>query len=164
MTDLISLALLFLLSFTLHNLEEALWMPKWKPPGSVSFLKPAPKNEFYFALIVLTALSYLAVCLLAIFPEQRIFTYLLAGFLGAMAFNAIFPHLAATIVMRKYAPGVVTAVLLMLPVNGLVMLYLVNSGTLSATEIVLSTIGVGVPMAASLPLLFWVGRKLIPHD
>jgi hypothetical protein len=163
MTDLINLALLFLLSFTLHNIEEALWMPKWSQ-DKIRFLKPAPKNEFYCALIVLTALSYLAVCLMALYPGQRLFTYLFAGLLGAMAFNAVFPHIAATIALRKYAPGVITAVLLMLPVNGLILLHMANSSILSPYEIVLSTLGVGVPMAASLPVLFWIGRQLIPKD
>ncbi|WP_424358420.1 HXXEE domain-containing protein [Methanocella sp. MCL-LM] len=163
MADIVVLGLLFLLSFTLHNLEEALWMPKWKQ-DKIRFLKPAPKNEFYFALIVLTSLSYLAVCLLAFYPEQRFFTYIFAGFLGAMTFNAIFPHLAATIALRKYAPGVITAVLLMLPINGLILFYMASNGVLSVYEIVLSTLGVGIPMAASLPLLFWIGRKLIRFD
>lgn len=163
MADLINLALIFLLSFTLHNIEEALWMPRWSQ-DKIRFFKAAPKNEFYFALIVLTALAYLAVCLLAIYPGQRLFTYIFAGLLGAMAFNAVFPHLAATVALRKYAPGVITAVLLMLPVNGLILLHMANSGILSPSEIVLSTLGVGMPMAASLPVLFWVGRKLIPRD
>lgn len=160
MADIIDLALLFLISFTLHNIEEALWMPKWKQ-DKLRFLKPAPKNEFYFALFVLTSLACIVVCLMALYPEQRLFTYVFAGFLGAMAFNAVFPHLSATVALRKYAPGTVTALLLMLPVNGLILYYLVNTGVVSVYEIVLSTLGVGIPMAASLPVLFWIGRKLI---
>jgi hypothetical protein len=163
MTDLIDLALLFLVSFTLHNIEEGLWMPKYKQ-DKIPFLKPTPKNEFRFALIVITSLACLAVCFMAIFPEQRIFTYIFAGFLGAMAFNAVFPHLVATAALRKYAPGVITAVLLMLPVNGLILLHMVNTGIVSIYEIVLSTLGLGIPLAASLPVLFWAGRKLLPHD
>ena len=163
MAGIVNLGLLFLLSFTLHNIEEALWMPKWKQ-DKVRFLRPAPKNEFYFALIVLTSLSYLAVCLLALYPEQRFFTYIFTGFLGAMIFNAIFPHIAATIALRKYAPGAITAVLLMLPINGLILFYMASSGIVNVYEILLSTLGVGIPMMVSLPLLFWMGRKLIPKD
>ena len=163
MADITTLAVLFPLSISLHNLEEALWLPKWSEHAS-RFQKPVVKNEFHFAVIVITMLAYLATGLLMFFPGQQIFTYLFAGFLGAMIFNAIFPHLVATIALRKYAPGMITGVFLMIPVCIMLLTQMVNSGTINVYEILLATIGVGIPLAVSIPVLFRVGRRLIRCD
>jgi len=163
MADITTLAVIFPLSITLHNIEEALWLPKWSQHAS-RFQKPISKNEFHFAVIVITLLAYLATCFFMYFPEERIFSFVFAGFLGAMIFNAVFPHLAATIALRKYAPGTITGVFLMIPVCILLLNHMVNSGTINVYEIVLSTIGVGIPMVVSIPVLFWAGRILIRYD
>jgi len=163
MADITTLAVLFPLAITLHNLEEALWLPQWSQHAS-RFQKPISKNEFHFAVLLITMIAYLATCFFMFFPWERIFTFVFAGFLGAMIVNALFPHLAATIALRKYAPGTLTGVFLMIPVGILLLIRMVNTGTINVYEILLSTIGVGIPMAVSIPVLFWAGRKLIRYD
>ena len=51
-------ALFFCLAITLHNLEEALWLPQWSQIGS-AFQRPVSSNEFHFAVLIITALAYL---------------------------------------------------------------------------------------------------------
>ena len=54
-TSLIATKLLFILGFTLHNLEEAVWLPKWSQVAK-KFHKPVTTNEFIFAVLVITVL------------------------------------------------------------------------------------------------------------
>jgi hypothetical protein len=42
--------LLFALAFSLHNAEEAVWLPGWSK-NAKSFHQPVTKNEFIFAVI-----------------------------------------------------------------------------------------------------------------
>jgi hypothetical protein len=50
--------ILFLLGFSLHNIEEALWLPQWSQ-NATRFHKPVSNNEFHFAVIMVTAIGYL---------------------------------------------------------------------------------------------------------
>ncbi len=73
--------------------------------------------EFCFAVGVLTVLAYIAVCLSIIGGKESIGVYFVAGYALAMLMNVLFPHLLATLIMRRYAPGTATALLLNLPVT-----------------------------------------------
>lgn len=64
-------------------------------------------------------------------PESDIAKWIFIGFLGSMVINAIFPHLIATVVMKKYAPGLLTGLLLNIPVNSLVIYQMNFTGMLS---------------------------------
>ena len=50
--------MLFLLGFSLHNIEEAVWLPEWSSHAK-KFHKEISRTEFLFAVIVITALGYL---------------------------------------------------------------------------------------------------------
>ena len=75
-----------------------------------------------------------------------------------MVFNAIFPHLLATIVTKTYAPGVVTGLLLNLPINTIILYKLHKLHVITKKEIVISTIVVGGVLLAIIPVLFAIGR------
>ena len=159
MNNLQSLIWIFPLAITLHNIEEALWLPKWSQETK-GFTKPVDKQEFHFALICVTLLAYLATFLYGLY-DRPLWKYIYFGYMGAMIINAIFPHLIATIVLKKYAPGVVTGVLLNLPSFGLLTAHAVHNGILSIGEIVLSTAIAAVILLTMLPLLFKAGLILI---
>lgn len=97
-------AVFFCFAITLHNIEEAIWLPKWSQQPS-KFQKPVTSNEFHFAVIVITMLAYLSAFGFLYIPESDIAKWIFTGFLGSMVINAIFPHLIATVLMKKYAPG-----------------------------------------------------------
>lgn len=50
---------IFCFAITLHNIEEAIWLPEWSQQSS-KFQKPVTSNEFHFAVIVITMLAYLS--------------------------------------------------------------------------------------------------------
>ena len=56
------LSWLFAVAITIHNLEEALWLPGWSQSAG-RWHHPVGAREFRFGVGVLTALAYIAVCL-----------------------------------------------------------------------------------------------------
>ena len=159
MNNTMSLILIFPIAITLHNLEEALWLPQWSQYAK-RYHKQVNKNEFYFALICVTLLAYLSSFLLMFFSDVVILRFIYFGFVGTMILNAIFPHLIATIVLKRYAPGVITGILLNIPCFSLLVGNAINENLLSPFEFVISTIIVGGVILASLPIFFKIGQHL----
>jgi len=56
------LSWLFAVAITIHNLEEALWLPAWSQSAG-RWHHPVGAREFRFAVGVLTTLAYIAACL-----------------------------------------------------------------------------------------------------
>ncbi|MER2106864.1 MAG: HXXEE domain-containing protein [Solibacillus sp.] len=147
-------ALLFCLAITLHNLEEALWLPQWSQIG-YPFVQPVTAAQFHFAVLVVTALAYVVSFLFCVFPKALSFQSIFIGFLGAMIINAFFPHLLLTIYTGNYAPGLITGLLVIVPINTIVFYKL---RPLSFKNICLSTVIVGASLLLLLPVLFQIGR------
>lgn len=155
-------AIFFCLAITLHNLEEALWLPKWSQLDS-SFQNTVTPNEFHFAVLIITALAYLVAFLYINFSESNIIKWAFIGFIGSMIFNAIFPHLIATLLMKTYAPGLATALLLNIPINTVILFKLHDLKLVTLKEIVLSTVVIGIILLAMIPLLFMFGGNLLNY-
>ncbi|MBI5841166.1 MAG: HXXEE domain-containing protein [Chloroflexi bacterium] len=138
--------LLFLLGFTLHNLEEAIWLPAWSKHAS-RFHPEVKRNEFHFAVLTVTIIGYL-ITFFHLVNSHAVVHYAFYGFILMMSLNVVFPHLVATIVLRRYSPGLLTGLFLNLPFGvflirdglskGIVLLYLFGSAmVLSAVFILL---------------------------
>ena len=158
-----TLWIFFPLAITLHNLEEALWLPRWSHHAK-RFHPPVEQNEFVFAVIVVTLLAYLTTFLAMAFPSVFILRLIFFGVLGMMILNAFVPHLAATIALRRYAPGLVTGLFLMVPVDSIILTQAIADGSLQWLELGLSTLVVAVSTMALLPLLFRLGRHFIDEE
>ena len=72
-----------------------------------------------------------------------------------MLLNVIF-HVVATVGLREYAPGVVTAVLINLPVMG----YLFQDKWVSWPKALVAHIVVPLALLLLIPVLLWVGRSI----
>ncbi len=152
--------LLFLLAFTLHNIEEGLWLPRWSKYAG-KYHPQVSNNEFHFALMVVTTAGYFVTFLFLVFGQSvESLKYLYLGFLAMMCFNAVFPHLAATVILRRYAPGTLTGLLLNLPIGMTIILDHLNSG-LQLYKLIISFIVVAVVTISSLRPLFRIGGKLV---
>ena len=151
--------LLFLLGFSLHNIEEALWLPQWSKHAH-KYHKEVSKNEFRFAVIIVTAIGYLLTFQDLIFaPSFALSKYIYLGFILMMVANVIFPHLIVTLVLKKYAPGTITGVLLNAPIG----IYILFRGINKTDELVYVIIS-GVILAIIFLLLinqfFKLGKNL----
>ena len=150
-------ALFFCLAITIHNIEEALWLPQWSQSAS-SFQQPVTANEFHFTVLIITLLAYVCSFLYVRFHNSKLLKWAFIGFLGSMVVNAIFPHLLATIVMKTYAPGVVTGLLLNLPINTIILYKLHKQHVITEKEIAISMVVVGGVLLAIITVLFAIGR------
>jgi drug/metabolite transporter (DMT)-like permease len=157
--DFRSLILIFPLAITLHNIEEALWLPQWSQFAK-RYHKRVGRNEFYFALICVTLIAYLSSFFFLLFNEVVILKYIYFGFVGAMILNAIFPHLIATIVLKRYAPGVITGILMNVPCFSSLIIFAIKENVISTFEVIISTVVVGGTILASLPIFFKLGQRL----
>ncbi|MCC5467340.1 HXXEE domain-containing protein [Pelosinus baikalensis] len=152
--------LLFLLSFTLHNIEEGIWLPRWSQ--YVGPYHPQVSNrEFHFALLTITSVGYLLTFMSLQFGQSiETIQCIYLGFIVMMCLNSVFPHLLATIVLKKYAPGTLTGLLLNLPIGTTIIMKNIEAGV-PRHSILIAGIIVSVLTSISLRLLFKMGSKLI---
>lgn len=106
----------------LHNAEEALTIPTWLPARLEELetrfhMRPlaADTDRLYPGLIMATLLPVIWVALTARSGPRSIGTYSILVLYGFFLANAIMPHLAGSLVLGGYTPGVITAGLLLVP-------------------------------------------------
>jgi hypothetical protein len=145
-------ALLLALAVTLHNAEEMIWLPGLSNPyllrlgvGSVAFRFAATAIALLFWLAAFALLSGMPVA------------GILAGFAGAMIFNAVLPHMALTVAMRRYHPGTATAWLLVVPAATTFIAATGGLGALTDRAYLIGAVAGLVGLAVSLPLLLTLG-------
>ena len=103
---------------------------------------------------ILTALDFL----IGDFGNIVNYTYL--GFISMMGLNSIFPHLVSTIVLRKYAPGLITGLFLNLPFSIIILIGHIKHG-IDIYYLLVSIIIVSSMVLFSLKYLFKLGSTLI---
>ena len=120
-----------LLAFLLHNLEEALTFSAFRGAAetllrnlsSAEFSIPS-QNSFLSALVVVPLIAALAMAWAVIHPSRRSAFVLVQGLAWIMLINVLVPHVPATILLGGYAPWVITAVFVNLPIAGFALIRL----------------------------------------
>ena len=158
----IALKLIFLLGFTIHNIEESVWLPEWSRHAK-KFHEPVERSQFVFAVIVVTIIGYLATVaeIIENIPGG-VFSYVYLGFIGMMGLNTVLPHLAATILLKKYAPGLITALLLNLPLSIIIITRYIVAG-INVYFLIIAILAFTVITLLLLKPLFKLGDKLIRY-
>ena len=157
--DFVLIAWLFALVVTLHNLEEAIWLPDWSKAAG-RWHSPVGAREFRFAAIVLTVLAYIATGLVVVYGKESVGAYLLSGYALAMLLNVVFPHMIATVIMRRYAPETLTALLLNLPVTILLLHQALQEGYVTWQKFIWAGPLVVVCIMVLIPIMFALGKRL----
>lgn len=157
--ELVAPAILLAVAVTLHNIEEMIWLPGFRHPGWLSQMDVAP-YPFRRAALVVTAIFWLAALGMAAgWPLQAVMT----GLAATMLFNAVLPHLALTLRMRRYHPGTATAWLLVVPAAVVYIaaaFHLFSDGNLSfMTGVIAGALLLVVVVPASLKLFEWRERR-----
>jgi hypothetical protein len=150
---------LFPIVETLHNAEEAIWLPGWSK-RAVLWHSPVTPGSFRFAVAVLTVLAFAVTWLSARSGKQTVWTYLAFGYMAAVLANVLIPHIALTVALRSYMPGVATAVTLNLPVLSLLVVLALKEEYVSGVKAAEYSVGVAGLLLASIPTLFKLGRVL----
>ena len=149
---------MFAIAITVHNLEEAIWLPAWSKTAG-RFHHPVGIFEFRFAVTVLTLIAYVMAYLSMIGGKGSVGAYLVCGYALAMLLNVIFPHLLAMLIMQRYAPGTVTAVILNLPITFILLYKGLEEGFIDKSVFIYVGPLVVVGILLLIPGLFFVGRR-----
>ena len=128
---------------TIHNLEEALFMPAFlqarnsSMPGFLQrLLPPITYRQLLISLIIVTTIPYLIAWLAILKREGERGIQVLLGLQIVMLFN-VFAHAWMAVVMRGYAPGVVTAFAINLPFSYYFMRRALREGWVSRRALAL---------------------------
>lgn len=157
-----TLVILFVVAISLHNLEEAIWLPRWSQQAG-RWHAPLLECEFRLAVLALTLLAAAVAALALMQGPQSLGAYILSGYALAMGLNVFIPHVLAIIIMRRYMPGTVTAVLLNLRVCAATIDAAVREGQIDADRFVWIGPLVVVGIGALIPVLFGTGRRICAH-
>ena len=150
---------LFPLAFTMHNVEEGMWLPQWSRAAG-KFHKPVGQFEFRFALVLITLLATIITLLASVSGKQSLWCYLFFAFNFGMFLNVFFPHLAATVALKKYCPGLATGVLLLAPATWYLLWYGYRNSYFLFPTFWYVTIPFAGLVVGSIPVLFKVGKRL----
>lgn len=148
---------LFPIVVTLHNAEEAIWLPGWSKRAAL-WRTPVAPGVFRFAVVVLTGLAFAITWLSAESSKQTVWTYLVFGCMVVTLANVLIPHIALTVAHRSYMPGVATAVILNLPVLSLLVVMALKEGYVSGAKAAEYSVGVAGLLLLFIPALFKIGR------
>lgn len=158
-----AILLLFLFAFTIHNLEEGIWLVRQQSSkkSKVKMHKRVTQDEFLFGLFWVTSLAYLITALYIFYPEVRMFKFAYFGFVGAMILNILFPHLISTLIERYYSPGLFTGLVVIIPINSLIVKTALEVGTITILQFIISTLIMAFLLLLSIPISFKIGKRLI---
>ena len=112
----------------LHNLEEGLLFPRYLPrvlrrlpTGIRDWIGPVSPGEMWLALALATGIPLAFSVWAAVRPASRPALWLVLALWATLLLNAVWHVVAAVALLGGYAPGLVTAVALNLPVSVLVL-------------------------------------------
>ena len=141
---------LFPVAFALHNAEEALFLPLWSQTAGTYHKLVGFLSSFGFAV---TALFFFR-------PRGVYFCYFFFVFNLGMLINVVYPHLVATVAMRRYAPGLATGLSLVLPVTLLILVHGYTHRLFELRKLFFYAVPIVTGVVGSIPLLFKLGRRL----
>jgi hypothetical protein len=111
------------LAFALHNGEEAIGaahMLQFMQSDAPGFLRDAyagiTVSELQGSLLILTGLVFLGIAVAAVFPAAAASAFGMMVLAALLGLNAIF-HIVLSIQAGAYMPGLLTALLISLPVS-----------------------------------------------
>lgn len=109
----IMVAALFCLTITIHNIEEALFLPAWTISNSPITIS---STTFLITVAIITFIGY-GTAIYYIFQPGATIKYIFIGYVGAMWINAFLPHILFSSLSLSYMPGTISAVLILIPIH-----------------------------------------------
>ncbi len=141
-------------AFAIHNFEEA-WVICKFGYGKIGELQPftVVPLQFIVAVSLFTTLGFIIVFAKRLYKNAITYDYATTGFAGMLFLNSFFPHIISTIYFRTYTLGIISTVLLILPLTAFI-LYRVHKNKIFTKKQFLLTIFVGGVIGMVLVYLF----------
>lgn len=110
-----------IVAFIFHNIEEAISICRFPVQSPVSFIEPASCRQFLWAVSIITTIV-IVLFIVAIRAKKPIVYILIStAIASALVLNVLIPHIFIAVYSLKYTPGLLTAVLLDLPLGVLTL-------------------------------------------
>ena len=145
---------------TLHNLEEAIWLPSAAKQFDMLPRQMSP-GRFRFGVGVLTVAAYLITWFSVADGRDSAWTSMFVAYTFVMFLNVFVPHLPAAILLKSYAPGVVTAVVVNLPVTTLLLAEIWKYRIVHSLGIALLVFSVPLGVAAVAAFMFTARLRIL---
>jgi hypothetical protein len=145
---------LFPIAVAVHNSEEAFFMPKWVSVHNAQLPFHPGTAKIWLGLLLLTVAAFVVTYRSAQKGRQSVWAYLLFGYVAAMLGNVVVPHVPATLAYGEYTPGVVTAIVINLPVMALLLFKAVREQWVSGTKATTYALLVPFVIGAAIVALF----------
>lgn len=158
--SLVALTWLFTLGVLAHNTEEVLLLPAWSARAG-RWHPPVGTPEFALAASVLSMALVASAAAAQSAGPQSLWADVFAGYVFAMVANVFVPHALGSIALRQYVPGTATALAFNLPLGGLFLHQAVAQGFVAWDRLLWVAPLAALVLAASVPLLFAAGRRLL---
>lgn len=147
-------------AITIHMIEEMIWLPKWSQTAG-SWHVPVRPGQFAFASIVLIVITFAVTAIAVQSDRGGAAVYVTMGLALTMLLNLYFPHIGSAISLKRYAPGIVTGLLINLPVMSFLIWQAVTKGYVNGLIFLL----VGAPLvliaARGWSFLLYAGSILL---
>ncbi|OAB45570.1 HXXEE domain-containing protein [Paenibacillus antarcticus] len=165
----LTLVWLFIIAFVLHDLEEIIWVEVWIKKNRNHVMNTVPRRirkrlgkllnitSGQFAVAVLLELILFIPFTFIAAEQGKLFIFLSFNTLFLIH---VFTHVGQSIYMKMYTPGVVSAVLIVLPYTLYLLNRLINEGLVTWGEVWLS-IPVGVMLLPIVLLGHELGRRIV---
>jgi hypothetical protein len=111
-----------IVSFLFHNLEEAIFICNYPVQSPVSFIKPASCNQFLWAVSIISLIVIILFIVAMRTEKSAVYLLISTAIASGLVLNVLIPHIGIAVYSLNYTPGLVTAVLIILPM-GLLTLF-----------------------------------------
>lgn len=158
--DFTVLSWIFAIAITVHNIEEAIWLPQWSLSAG-RWHHPVDPKVFRFAVLILTLFACVCSILASIGEKHSIGAYLISGYAFAMLLNVVFPHLVASFALKKYTPGLITALIFNLPITVSLLYCAVQEGYIDLKKFYYVGPVIAICILGSISVLFAIGKLIL---
>lgn len=146
---------LFPIAVLLHNSEEAIWMPGWASTHATQLpLHPPGATKIRLALLVLTLAAFIVTELSRRKGPHSLWAYLTFGSIVAMLLNVFIPHVPASLVFHSYTPGVLTAIIINLPLMSYLTFRALRDDWVAGLKAASVAVGVPLGLASLIAICF----------
>lgn len=150
---------LFPIIFMFHDFEEILTIERWIKQNKEMVVNKIPKSisKYFYSSFQMNTLQFawdvfwifIAITVATLIAVLFSFYFLFLMFL-ALFFIHVFTHIGQAVYLRKYTPGVITSIVLVLPYSFYAYYRLLGEGIITGELVVWS----GLSMFALVPFLF----------
>lgn len=109
-------------AFLIHNIEEAAAICRYPVENPFPFIQAATCNQFIPAVSFLSAAGLGAYLFGIRTQKQWLYNFISTGFAAVILVNVFIPHVFVGLYTLHYTPGLISAVMLNLPLSLLVLM------------------------------------------